>query len=95
MNTQVLNRLKELKPILKSKFGLEKFALFGSQSRNDYTKKSDIDIIIISMRDKNFDTFMELRDFLKKEFQKEIDIGFFNSMSSYIKESIKKEMIYV
>jgi predicted nucleotidyltransferase len=95
MNTQILNKLKELKPVLKSKYGLEKFALFGSQSRSDYSKNSDIDIVIISMREKSFDTFMELRDFLKKEFQKEIDIGFFNSMSSYIKDSIKKEMIYV
>jgi hypothetical protein len=35
-NTEVLNKLRELKPVLREKYGIEAFALLGSQARNDY-----------------------------------------------------------
>jgi len=38
MNKEIIQRLKELKPILLQKFGIEKFALFGSQARGDFTQ---------------------------------------------------------
>ena len=38
MNQDIIQRLKELKPILLQKFGIEKFALFGSQARGDFTQ---------------------------------------------------------
>ena len=37
MNKNLIGKLRELKPILKEEYGLEEFALFGSQARGDYT----------------------------------------------------------
>ena len=40
MNREILKKLRELKPILKEKYGIEEFALFGSQAREDYNENS-------------------------------------------------------
>ncbi len=53
MNKQIYNKLKELKPILKEEYGIEEFAIFGSQARNDYTNNSDVDIVILKIKEKN------------------------------------------
>ncbi len=95
MNKMIIKKLKQIKPILNNRYGVEKFAIFGSQARDDYTKDSDIDIAIISMKNKNFDAFIELREYLKNELKMDVDVVFFDSMNSFIKNEIKKEMIYV
>jgi len=33
MNTVIINKLKELKPILKERYGIEEFAVFGSVAK--------------------------------------------------------------
>lgn len=44
--SEVLNILKEHKEDLFNKYPLESLALFGSYSRGDYKKNSDVDIIV-------------------------------------------------
>ena len=95
MNKEIYEKLKELKPILKNKFGIEKFAIFGSQSRNDFTKKSDIDIVIFKMYPKNYKNFINAKYFLEKHLNKKVDIGFYNSMSLFIRKNIEKDLLYV
>ena len=95
MNRAVLDQLKVLKPILKKRYGIEQFAVFGSQTRDDYVENSDVDIAITKMKHKNFDNFMSAKEFLEKSLKQNVDIGFFDSMKSFIRNEIKKEMIYV
>ena len=95
MNRVVLDQLKTLKPILKKRYGIEQFAIFGSQIRNDYTKNSDVDIAITKMKHRDFDSFMNAKEFLEKNLKQNVDLGFFDSMKSFIRNEIKKEMIYV
>ena len=42
----ILQKLKEIKPLLASKYNLTELALFGSYSRNEQTAESDIDIMV-------------------------------------------------
>ena len=95
MNRVVLDQLKTLKPILKKRYGIEQFAIFGSQIRNDYTKNSDVDIAITKMKHRDFDSFMSAKEFLEKNLKQNVDLGFFDSMKSFIRNEIKKEMVYV
>ncbi len=46
MNTQIEieNKLKELKPILSKEYYVNRIGYFGSYSRNEQEKDSDIDI---------------------------------------------------
>ena len=40
MNTKIINKLAELKPILKEKYVIEEFAVFGSVAKGTDTKDS-------------------------------------------------------
>ncbi len=43
---QVMEKLKEIKPLLVQKYHLTELALFGSYARNEQTEHSDIDIMV-------------------------------------------------
>ncbi|MBD3843024.1 MAG: nucleotidyltransferase domain-containing protein [Campylobacterales bacterium] len=95
MNTAIINKLKELKPILKERYGIEEFAVFGSVAKGTDTQNSDVDIAILKMQIKSgFDIF-RAKDFLKETLNKDVDLGTFNSMKTFIKNRIKKDFIYV
>ena len=95
MNTSIYNKLKEIKPILKQRYGIEEFALFGSQARDDYSENSDIDIAILKITKKDYFIRANAKYFLEDVFDKNIDIGYFDSMRNVIAEYVKKDMIYV
>ena len=95
VNTQIYNKLKSLKPILKEQYGIEEFALFGSQARDDYTNDSDIDILILKMKKKDYFLRAKAKYFLEDILQRKIDIGYFDSMRNVLKQYIEKELIYV
>jgi len=95
MNQKIIEQLKKLKPILLQKFGIEKFALFGSQARGDFTQKSDVDIVVFSMNMKSGFDLLYAKKFLEKELKRKVDIGLYNSMKTFIKKRINKDLIYV
>jgi len=95
MNIEIYKRLKTLKPILKERFGIEEFALFGSMAKGTDTKDSDIDIAILKSSQKNFFLRMEAIEYLKEIFDRKIDIGYFDSMKTFIRNRIQKEFVYV
>ncbi|MFY7840824.1 MAG: nucleotidyltransferase family protein, partial [Lacibacter sp.] len=43
---QIIQQLKEIKPVLAEKYGLTELALFGSYSRNEAKPESDIDLLL-------------------------------------------------
>ena len=95
MNTAIINKLKELKPVLKEKYGIEKFAVFGSVAKGTDTKDSDVDIAILEDSENSFFLLLKAKNYLEKQLKKPIDIGDFNTMKTFIKNRIKKDFIYV
>ncbi len=95
MNQSIINKLRELKPILNEEYGLEEFAVFGSQAREDYDKNSDVDIAIIKIDKKEFANRLLIKEFLEKHLNKRVDIGYFDSMKTFVQNQIKQEMKYV
>ena len=95
MNNTVINQLKALKPLLREKYGIEEFALFGSMSRDDYNAQSDIDIAILKSDKYDFFLRVEAIKFLEQQLNRGVDMGYFNSMKTFIKNRIKKDFIYV
>ena len=95
MNSIIIEKLKELKPILKEHYGIEEFAIFGSVAKGLDKESSDIDIAILKMKLKSGFDLIRAKNFLQNELKKEVDIGTFNSMKTFIKNRIKKDFIYV
>ncbi len=95
MDKQILDKLRELKPVLNEKFGIEEFAVFGSYAKGKETEDSDVDIAILKMKEKKLIYRLNAIELLKMELKKDIDMGYFSSMKTFIKNRIKKDFIYV
>lgn len=89
----IISFLRENKKFIESEFGVKKIALFGSYVRGDQTSKSDIDLIV-DILDPSLKKHCELKRYLKKHFNKEVDISYFKGMRSFIKREIEKEIVY-
>lgn len=104
MNNQILEKLKELKPKLHDE-GFELIGIFGSFARNEEKPNSDIDILYQIKDTKEYlkkysgwDSILhivEIKDFLKKELQKEVDFVDQSSLDSIANKYIQKDLIYI
>ncbi|MGD9625934.1 MAG: nucleotidyltransferase family protein [Arcobacter sp.] len=95
MNQYIINKLKELKPILKERYGIEEFAIFGSVAKGTDTKDSDIDIAVLKLDLKDAFALIQAKEFLSESLKMPVDIGTFKSMKTFVKNRIKKDFIYV
>jgi hypothetical protein len=95
MNKKLIEKLRKLKPVLKEKYGIEEFAVFGSVARGDDTENSDIDIAIIKMKEKDYFKRVYAKYFLEKELCKKVDLGYYDSIRPIFKKHINKDLINV
>ncbi len=94
-NTQILNRLRQVKPALKKEFGLTEIALFGSYARNDRTSESDIDLLIDLSKNTSsnfFNIAFQLQDLFHPI---KVDIVTRKGIKPAYFKSIQKDLIYV
>ena len=93
---EILDYLKEHKDELKARFGVIKIGLFGSYVKNENKNSTDIDIcVVLDKKYKKLHNFLELERHLSAVFGKEVDLGIEDSLKPFVKEKIKKEIIYV
>ena len=100
----IINKLLELKPALK-KEGFKIVGIFGSYAREDYTSKSDIDILYtlsdpheFSKKNGGFGAFTKIREtkeFLAKEFGKNVDFVEKSSLSRTGNKYILEDLVRV
>lgn len=84
---------KVVLPILK-KYKIKKAGLFGSYSRGEETKKSDIDLLIQPSEGMGLEYVglaLDLKKSLKKKLKKEADIVSYNALNHLIKDNILKD----
>ncbi len=92
--TEILAFLNQKKSFLQQHFHVEKIGLFGSYARDEATPHSDIDLVI-STSVKSFSNRYNLKNYLEEAFGKSVDIGYYDSLRTFIKQEIDKEIIYV
>ena len=90
----ILSFLKSHKQELENKFALTKIGLFGSYAKNTANENSDIDIVIQSEK-KDFFLREDLREYLEENLHTSVDVGYLDSIRSYYKNKIEKDIIYV
>jgi predicted nucleotidyltransferase len=75
---------------------VKRLGLFGSFVRGEQQPDSDIDFIVeYEEGGKSFDNFMKLVDFLENAFGYQVELVTPQSLSTYIKPYIDKEVKYV
>ena len=89
---KIIEKLKDKSDDIK-KYGVKKIGLFGSYSKGDQKRKSDIDILI-ELDQNTFDNYFGVWRLLEKLFNKEIDLVIESTLKSEL-NYVKKEAIYV
>lgn len=96
-----MNKLEEIKADLYSlkdeldkRFGVSAIGLFGSITRDDFTEKSDIDILIDFSRPIGME-FFTLADLLESRLKRKVDLITLDGIKPRYFEAIKKDLIYV
>lgn len=90
----ILDFLKAHKQELENRFSLTKIGLFGSYAKDTATQSSDIDLVIQSTK-KDFFLREDLREYLEKNLHVHVDVGYLDSIRTYYKNKIEKDIIYV
>ncbi len=92
--SDILDKLRELKPVLKKDYEVKEIGLFGSFTDNTFTEKSDIDIIVELEKPIGW-KFFTLEMFLEKTFGRKIDLVTKNALREQIKDRILNQVKYV
>ena len=94
---EITATLETLKPLLSERFGVETIGVFGSYTRGEQTKKSDIDILVTFGEDAHpgFFKFLELEEFLTKKFGTKVDLVSKEALKPYIGKHILEEVVMV
>lgn len=91
---EILDKLRELKPVLMTDYFVRKIGLFGSFSDSSFTEQSDIDILIEFEKPIGWKYFT-LEIFLENVFGRKIDLVTKNALKEQIKDNILKQVKYV
>jgi uncharacterized protein len=86
--------LVQLKPELEATYGVMTLGLFGSVVRDDFSEKSDIDILVDFNRPVGIE-FIDLADLLENKLQKKVDLVSRNGIKEKYYKAIQPEILYV
>jgi predicted nucleotidyltransferase len=90
---KILDLLKNNKKYIQDKFNINSIALFGSVAKNSANENSDIDILV-DMKP-SYKNYYLSKQYFENIFDKPVDLITKNSLRSFIKEEINKDLIYV
>jgi uncharacterized protein len=92
--TSIKQILSQLKPELKQKYFVNSIGLFGSIVRDDFSDKSDVDIIVDFSKPIGIE-FIDLADYIESRLNKKIDLVSRNGVKAKYFHQIESEIIYV
>jgi len=93
-NIDIENKLRELKPILFQDYYVDKIGYFGSYSRNEQKKDSDIDILVSFNKPLGWE-FFDLQELLEKELNLKVDLVSEKALKEQLRQIILSSVKYV
>jgi len=87
--------IKKNKRILEEKYKVKVLGIFGSYSRANSHKGSDIDILVEFSETPDFFEFIRLEEFLQNLLGMRVDLVTPDALKPLIKKEILKETIYI
>jgi hypothetical protein len=94
---EILSYLTANKEYFEKNFNISEIGVFGSYSRNEQNKDSDIDIIIECKEntDDLFGNRLALIEYLQKVFNKNVDVCYKKAIKPVFRELILKDAKFV
>ena len=91
----IMVQIKKAKPALK-KIGVGRMAVFGSYSKGNSHKNSDVDLLVhFDKNKKTFSAYMETKMLMEKRLGRKVDLVTIESVKPLISKEIKKSAVYV
>ena len=98
----ILQIIRRETPYLRSIYGVERIALYGSFARGEATTSSDIDLVVSLSRPLGF-AFVQLAEYLEQKLGRQVDLVTFNTLEAgmadprraHIARAIQESLIYV
>ena len=90
---EILDKLRELKPILYEEYAVKEIGVFGSFITDDANIDSDIDILVELDKPIGWKYFT-LEMYLEKTFGRKIDLVTKNALKEQLKEGILNQVNY-
>jgi len=88
---EILFTLRKELPKLKKKYQIASLEIFGSALREDFSKKSDIDILVEFEKSPGLLKFIELENYLSDILNAQVDLVMKDSLKPIIKDQILSE----
>ncbi len=88
-------KIKKIEPFLKEKFLVKKIGIFGSYSRGEQRKGSDVDILVEFSEEPSLFKFLALEEFLSRILKLKVDLVMRGALKPYIGKHIIEEVINI
>jgi uncharacterized protein len=94
LDTNIENRLRNIKPILVKEYNVSKIGYFGSYAKGNQHINSDLDLLVEFSRPIGW-KFFTLEKYLEQSLGMQIDLVTSNALKEQIKDSILNQVIYI
>ena len=92
----VFQKLRNAIPAIRTRYGVRRIGIFGSFSRCEQTRSSDVDVLVEFVDGQaTFDNFMQLVYFLEDLFGRKVDLLTVRGIDKYIRSRVEREVIWV
>ena len=92
---EIIKIIRNKKPEMESRYGVQRLGLFCSYVRGRQRKESDIDILVTFNRDIDIFDFLDLRKYLESQLQTKVDLFMETALKPAIGKRILSEVEYV
>lgn len=93
--SEVLQKLRDLLPVVRARFDVDALFVFGSVARDEAGSTSDLDILVDFGGPAKFASFMGLKAFLEDEFRVPVDLVTRRALRPRMRPRIEAEALRV
>ncbi len=92
---EITNLIDKHSDFLEENYKVENIGIFGSVTKGQETKSSDIDILVDLSEPVGLFKFIELENFLGRILGRKVDLVTRRALKPMIKKEVLKEVVYV
>ena len=92
---EIIRTVKNLQGKISKKYKAEVIGIFGSYSRGEQKKGSDVDVLVRFLEGATLFDFVGLANFLEEELNLKVDVVPADTVRKEIREQVFKEVVYL